>query len=261
MPVLKSYGRRKDRHDVRDRVFQIHSGAAPEPAIVDLRSWSGPVKNQGQEGSCTANSGASYVEWVNRKYLNRVPVLSAQDLYANELLADGDFPQDNGSEPRTTCKVLTSKGVCEESLYPYVAGEILQPTPAQDQNGLMYKFDRYHRLTGSVDVIACLGNSTPWPVLVAFNVAASFESNQVATTGVYNPQPGEQIVGGHQTLAVGYDIGVVETLRPKGSLPSVLIQNSWGSDWGWQGGFFWMPLSVINDSGTDLWMLHPGVWR
>jgi C1A family cysteine protease len=94
-------------------------------------------------------------------------------------------------------------------------------------------------------------------VLVAFQVAESFESDQVAKTGIYNPQPGESIVGGHQVLAVGYDIGAVSTLRPAECAPALLIQNSWGPDWGLSG-FFWMPLPIVDDATSDLWMTHPG---
>ena len=257
MPILKRYGALRDHFDPRDRYFRVHVAAGTPPPVVDLRSLCGPIKNQGDEGSCTANSGASFVEWVNRAYLKRAPVLSAQDLYANELLFDGDFPQDNGSEPRTTCKVLVTKGVCEESLYPYVSGNIVQPTPAQDTNGLEYKLGAYHRLLNSGDVIKCIGDATPWPVLVAFQVAQSFESDEVAKTGIYNPQPNEPIVGGHQTLGVGYDIGATPTIRPAGCPPAVLIQNSWGDDWGIKG-FFWMPLPVLDSPSSDLWMVHPG---
>lgn len=268
MPILKSYGRRKDKEDVRDRIFRALAAAPVPPPAISLAASGGPVKNQGNEGDCTAYSGGSYIEWGCRAYLKSAPILSPQDLYANELITDGDFPQDVGSEPRTTCKVLTTQGVCLESLYPTVAGQILTPTPLQVQAALLYKWAGYHRVSGSAAALACMGNAVkPWPVLIAFDVFQSFESQQVASTGIYNPQPGEALVGGHQVLGLGYDVGVSPTLRPAGCPPAVLCQNSWDTDWGCLApgaapggtrGYFWMAIPVLDDADSDLWMLFPG---
>ena len=266
MPILKRYGRHKDKLDKRDRVFRARAVRGPMlPPAISLAASAGPVKNQGNEGDCTANAGASYIEWGNRRYLRQTPIFSPQDLYANELLTDGDFPQDNGSQPRTTCKVLTTQGICLESEYPTIPGQILEPTPAQVQAALPYKWDGYHSVAGSSALIAVIGNPTkPWPVLFAFDVYESFESQAVADTGIYNPQPGENIVGGHQILALGYDVGKTPTLRPAGCAPAILCQNSWDTDWGCMApgaptrGFVWVAVAVSDDPDTDLWMLYPG---
>lgn len=265
MPILKSYGRRKDSIDVRDRIFRALAAAPASPPAVSLAASGGPVKNQGNEGSCTAESGSSYIEWGSRAYLKQAPILSPQDLYANELIADGDFPQDVGSSTRTTCNVLTTQGVCLESLYPYVAGQILQPTPLQVQAALLYKWSGAHRVADSAAAMAIMGNALkPWPVLVAFDVYASFETQRVADTGIYNPQPGEALVGEHQVLALGYDVGISPTLRPAGCPPAALCQNSWDTDWGIQApdaatpGYFWMAISVLDSADSDLWMLYSG---
>ena len=79
----------------------------------------------------------------------------------------------------------------------------------------------------------------------------------MATTGVYNPQPGEQVLGGHEVKASGWDIGATPTLRPVGCPPAVKIQNSWGSGWGLKG-YFWMPLTVLDASDTDIKIIHLG---
>ena len=271
MPILKRYGRRKDTPDARDRLFRARAvrGVVLPPAI-SLAAFAGPIKNQGDEGSCTAESGSSYIEWGCRAYLKQAPILSAQDLYANELIADGDFPNDYGSQPRTTCQVLTKQGVCPESLYPFVSGQILAPTPAQAAAALPYKWAGYHSVAGSAAAVACLGNPLrPWPVLFAFDVYESFESQAVADSGIYSPKSGESMVGGHQMVALGYDVGATPTLRPAGCPPAVLCQNSWDTDWGCKAplgaglfsptrGFVWIAAPVADDPQTDLWMLFPG---
>lgn len=228
------------------------------PAVVDLREWTGPVKDQGQEGSCTAHAGTSANEWIHRKYLgNKTVVFSPQYTYAKELLAQGNFPQDSGSDGVTLCNTLVVNGCCELSLYPYTPGQINSPTSQQDANAALYRLGAYHGLTGSQVALSVLGDPVPWPVEVGFTVYASFESSETAQTGIYNPQPGEAVLGGHEVLAVGHDVGDTPTIRPAGCPPALLIMNSWSDSWGLRG-FFWMPLAVVDDPQTDLKIVHSG---
>jgi C1A family cysteine protease len=227
------------------------------PTAVDLRQWCGPIKDQGDLGSCTGHAFSSAIEWICRKYLNKQPVLSPLYLYAKELIADGSYPDDDGSDGETGSNVSIANGCCEDSLYPDASQVIQTPTPDMDANAALNKMGAFHGLTGAQTALSVLADPTPWPIEIGFNVYDSFESEAVAASGVYNPQPGESSVGGHETLIVGYDIGVTPTLRPAGSLPSALVQNSWGDSWGVKG-FFWMALQVLNAPDTDLKIVHSG---
>lgn len=228
------------------------------PPTVDLRAWDGPIKDQGEEGSCTAHAGTEANEWIHRRYLgNPAVVFSPQYTYAKELIAQGNFPQDEGSDGTTLCGTLIASGCCELSLYPYVAGQINVPTSEQDQNASKYTLGAYHGLNGSQTALSVLGDPTPWPVLMGFTVYESFESDTVAQTGVYVPKKGERSLGGHEVKLIGYDIGDVPTLRPQGCPKAVLVQNSWGSAWG-LGGYFWADLAVLDDEQTDLKIVHSG---
>jgi C1A family cysteine protease len=250
--TVRKFGALRDVHDVRDRMYRALPRSDALPPQVDLREFGGPIKDQGEEGSCTGHAFSSAREWIARKYEKSAPVLSPQCLYAEELLASGDFPNDEGAMPRTACQVLTALGCCELALYPYVAGQITRPTPEQMQNALKYKTGAYHRIASLVDFLKCLANPTPWPVLAGFTVYESFMSEQVAETGVMPaPRVGEQPQGGHEVLCLGYDL-------PR---QLALMQNSWGESWG-QKGYFWMPLVVLSAPETDLWMVHTGkAWR
>ncbi len=229
------------------------------PLAVDLRSSAGPVKDQGSEGSCTGHAFSSAMEWIFRRYFNKQPIFSQQFFYAEELIADGDFPNDEGSTGLTGCGVATSKGCCEESLYPYAAGQITKPTAAQEQAALQWAMGAYHGVAGSQVALSVLGDPTPWPIEIGFTVFQSFESDAVAQTGVMPlPGPGEQVLGGHEVCGCGgYDIGETPTLRPADCPPAVLIQNSWGEGWGIKG-FFWMPLTILDASDTDIKIVHAG---
>jgi Papain family cysteine protease len=244
----RKLGAVRDVHDVRDRMYRAPLLSPAIPQLVDLRAWAGPIKDQGEEGSCTGHAFSSGREWIARKYEKTSPILSPQCLYVEELLANGSFPNDDGAMPRTGCQVLAAKGCCEAQLYPYVEGELTAPTPEQAQNALNYRTGAYHRIGNLADFLSCLVDPTPWPVMVGFTVYDSFMSQQVADTGIMPmPQPGEQPQGGHEVLCLGYDL-------PK---QLALIQNSWGGGWG-QKGYFWMPFGVIASPDTDLWMVHTG---
>ncbi len=237
----------RDVPDARDRMYR--SGARPgAPPRVDLREWAGPIKDQGEEGSCTGHAFSSAREWMARRYERNTPVLSAQYLYVEELMANGAFPRDEGAMPRTGCQVLTAKGCCEADLYPYIPGRLTAPTALQTENALKYKTGAYHRIGTMQDFIGCLADPTPWPVLVGFVVPESFMGEQVANTGVMSiPGRAELSWGGHEVLCLGYD----------SAKQLALMQNSWGGGWG-QGGYFWMPFAVVDAAETDLWVVHTG---
>lgn len=228
------------------------------PDAVDLRASCGPIKDQGTEGSCTAHADTSGAEWIFRRYFGKTPIFSPQFTYAEELIVDGNFPHDSGSDGQTACLVAIRKGFCALSLYPYVAGQIDRPTPQQEAAASQWALGAYHGVAGSQVALSVLGDPVPWPVLIGFTVYDSFESDELAQTGVMPiPGPGESVLGGHEVLGIGYDVGAVPTLRPANCPPAFLIQNSWGSGWGLEG-YFWMPLSILDGSDTDIKIVHAG---
>lgn len=257
-PPRRRYGRRIPFPLPPHRML---SHVASVPPVQDLRPWGGPVKDQGSEGSCTAHAGSSAVEWIFRRYFAHVqppPILSPQYLYACELLRQGDFPQDDGSDGLTLCESLVLNGVCPEADYPYTPGLITRPRDEQRQAAQPFTLGAYHGITSAAVALTVLGDPVPWPVLLGFTVYQSFESEVVARTGVVPlPRPGEPVLGGHEVLCLGYDIGMVPSIRPPMTPPSVLVQNSWGPGWG-VGGFFWMPVEVLDRPDSDMKIAHSG---
>ena len=255
-PANRRYGRIPDRHDSRDLtmseapVFRLR--ASQLPPKVDLTEWCGPIKDQGEEGSCTGHAYSSIREFLARKFQNQSPILSPQFLYAEELLLEGTYPEDSGAQSRTGCLILNRYGCCEEASYPYQAGNIQKPSLAQEENAKKWIGGAYHRITNLADILSCLASG--YPCSVGFTVYQSFESQQTANSGVMPmPHKGEMILGGHEVFAVGYDQ----------STETVLIQNSWGASWG-IGGRFKMPFDFISNPAytSDIWLCHLGrPWR
>ncbi len=92
----------------------------------------------------------------------------------------------------------------------------------------------------------CLASG--YPFVFGFSVYESFESQDVARTGIVPlPKQGEKQLGGHAVLAVGYD----------DSDQTFWVRNSWGTGWG-QSGYCKMPYSYLTSSGlaSDFWALY-----
>ena len=87
-----------------------------------------------------------------------------------------------------------------------------------------------------------------FPFVFGFTVYESFESQEVAQTGIVPmPSPGESVLGGHCVVAVGYD----DTQR------TFIIRNSWGTGWGEQG-YCHMPYEYLISPhlSSDFWTIR-----
>ena len=78
------------------------------------------------------------------------------------------------------------------------------------------------------------------------------------------PFPGAQDteVGGHAVVAVGYDDGkrVRNLSTGAATTGALLLQNSWGVEWGDQG-FGWLPFEyLLQDRARDFWTLTRAEW-
>ena len=259
LPVVngRRFGRRMPPPLPAHRMIAKPS-AAPIPTHKDLRATAGPVKDQGDEGSCTAHAGTSAFEWISRTYFGKNVILSPQSLYVFELLAQGSFPSDVGSDGKTLCEQLIFRGACDLSAWPYVPGQITRPSPAQMANAASHTLGAFHGLVGSKVALSVLGDPVPWPVEMGFTVYESFMSDETAATGIVTiPKKGEAMLGGHEILLLGYDVADTPVIRPTDCPPAALFLNSWGLDWG-MSGYGWMPLPILDAVDTDLKIAHSG---
>lgn len=255
--MLRTYGRNQPDPLPAHRMLTRGSGNTL-PMFVDLTPYAGPIKDQVQLRSCTGHAFSSAIEWIFRKYFGKQPILSPLYFYASELIAQGNFPEDEGSDGTTGSEVSIVSGCCEDSLYPDASQFIRTPTPEMNLNASLYKMGAYHGIANSDVAMSVLGDPTPWPIELGFSVYESFESEATAKTGIVTlPEAGERQLGGHEVVVLGYDISPTETLRPKGCPPAFLIQNSWGEGWGINGRC-WMPVSYLDRPDSDAKIVHSG---
>lgn len=244
--MKRKYGYIPDLGDHRDFKYTIEKPILL-PISVDLRSLMPPVYDQGQLGSCTANAiaGAIQFEQIKQKIKTFIP--SRLFIYYNERVIENTIASDSGSQIRDGIKSVNSQGVCPEAEWPYIESRFIKkPTAKAYKDALKNQVLQYQAINQSLnDLKTCLASG--YPFVFGFTVYDSFESDEVAKTGIVNlPSKSEQSQGGHAVVCVGYD----------DISKRFIVRNSWAADWGQQG-YFTMPYEYIlnNDLADDFWKI------
>ena len=249
LPRKQIYGWIPDLPDHRDKIYQELAVVAPEklPPAIDLRPKCTPVQDQGQLGSCTANALAGNVDYLKMQSLKKVLDFSRLFIYYNERIIEHTVNTDSGAMIRDGIKSLVKLGACPETEWPYDIAQFTK-TPSEQayKDALNYQITSYYRLGSLNEMKHTL--AAGYPFVFGFSVYESFESPEVAKTGIVPmPQPGERLLGGHAVMAVGYD----------DSKEQFIVRNSWGTGWGIQG-YFLMPYAYLeNDNlSSDFWTIR-----
>lgn len=247
------YGWQPQHPDIRDLKYSIakpSSEIAPKlPVKVDLRSKLPACWDQGRIGSCTAHGIAAALVFDEQFQNESFIMPSRLFIYYNERKVEGTISVDNGAQIRDGIKVVASQGFADEKIWPYVESKYrMKPPSAAYASGLEHKALQYMALdnTRLDELKSCL--AAGFPFVFGFTVYPSFESAQVAKTGIMPmPSPKEAPVGGHCVIAVGYDDDVRR----------VIVRNSWSAQWG-DKGHFWMPYDYITNRNlaSDFWTIR-----
>jgi hypothetical protein len=258
-PNGKGLGRKPDKEDARDKLYAaVHAAPVTIPVSVDLRSKLPPCFDQGQTSSCGANAGSGLMCFFNPS----IPAFSRLQIYYGVRVVEGDVSQDDGVETRDVLAELQITGAAPEALWPFDLRQMfVQPTQNVYTAAEQYTVSSYSRLVSEDDYLNCL--AAGFPFILGFTVFESLDSDSVAKTGVLPlPYSGENQLGGHDVLVVGYDTNFLNNpdflksgLNPSQvSSRALLIRNSWGSSWGLNG-YFWMSLEFSADptNGGDAW--------
>jgi C1A family cysteine protease len=145
-------------------------------------------------------------------------------------------------------KSVAKVGVCTETTWAYDIARFTEKPPkaaydeAKKHQALVYRrvLANLHQMQG------CLASG--YPFVFGFSVYESFMSPDVAKTGkVPLPPRGEQLLGGHAVLAVGYD----------DADQSFIVRNSWGTGWGMKG-YCSMPYGYLTNPqlARDFWAIY-----
>jgi C1A family cysteine protease len=249
---LGHYGCIPDQIDHRDIFYKLPSRIAQKPPVsVDLSQWNSPIRDQGNEGSCTGFGITAHLEWLENKNHTlqstwQVRTMSPQFLYYQERVIENTVYSDSGAQIRDGIKACVATGCATERTWPYSMLMTKKPNAQAYASASDHQILSYHRLQTLDDVLGCLMEGFPFVLGVA--VYESFESPDAMNTGVIPmPKPGEKLLGGHCIFGCASDV----TKR------LIKIKNSWGTGVGDQG-YFYLPFDYITQYASDMWTIRSG---
>lgn len=243
------YGWIPDLPDQRDHLFTVPAATLSRlPSKVDLREKCPPVYDQGPLGSCTAQAIAAAYQFELGDAGKPDMMPSRLFIYYNERVMLGTVDTDSGAMIRDGFRSVAKQGACPESMWTYTVNRFTwQPSTECYETGEQHRLRRYARVQRSPRQFkGCLAHGRPF--VFGFAVYDSFESAEVARTGeAPMPAMGEELLGGHAVLAVGYD----------DASQRFLCRNSWGATWGMDG-YFTLPYAYLTDHGlaSDFWTIY-----
>ena len=198
--------------DERDFLLStVYPADVTLPVEYDLRKQMKPVRDQGIQGTCSAQTAAAMKEWQERVDTGYIGYMSPQFIYNLREMYGIE-----GMNPRDTMKILSQVGIVKEKDYPYGKIEDLNEetlnAELRDEAG-KNRIIGYARIDTADNLRkAVFANG---PCYIAFSV--------------YNPEvlefwkpqfTGQQSIGGHAVTIVGW-------LKNQ-----FIIRNSWSSQWG-----------------------------
>lgn len=286
---VKGFGWRKERNDHRDytpvsqaiqevakssgcncgSIIAKAPGAnlSAAPPKVDNRTFCSEINDQGELGSCTANAYCSMYEFLNKRHKKKHTKLSRLFIYKlTRKLMGEEGHGDSGAYIRTTLQAGSLFGTCPEDWYPYNIPEFdKEPDTAAYAYSQSFQATKYFRLDKTEtpeDKLQYIKRFivAEYPIEFGFNVYESYKQAFVNGGAFPYPTEGEDIVGGHALLIVGYDDNKVikndfDSTGNTFTQGAFMIQNSWGYDFG-ELGFGWLPYKyVLQGLADDFWSI------
>lgn len=236
---------RTDMSDPRDKIYTPPADVLDRPLHVNLNTLCGPLFNQLSLGSCTGNAWSSMMFFIyRRKDPSWTDPFSRLFLYFGGREELGTIYEDSGAMIRDGAKWMAKYGVCPESMWPYDIKRFRdRPTIDCYKAAGNLRITEYFRITSLDGMIACLAEG--YPIVFGMMLYDSF--NEAGKTGVARlPKKGEQLLGGHALLIVGYDL----------ERQVFIVRNSWGH-WG-KNGTFEVPFTYLATPGLadDFWTVR-----
>ena len=217
-----------------DRFYQPATKKLPPK--VDLRPTCSPVESQKQLSSCTANSLAAGIEYLERRDMKLERRVSRLFIYYNARAIEHVVKKDAGVTLRDSIRGLGIHGVCTEKEWPYLEGkEMTKPIDRA------YEEAKAHVLEGSfrvhVNPDSMRGTlADGHPIVFGVELYTSFDNGgdhgHIETPVKHK----SKFDADHAMIAVGYDDAKKE----------FIVRNSWGSWWG-DGGYCFLGYDYLGN--------------
>lgn len=244
---------------IREKAAPYVQARAALPSFVDMTQDFPYPGDQGSQGSCTAwavgYAMKSYEEKIEHNWNINQTTHQFSPAYIYNQLNGGTG---SGIAISSACQLVVDQGVCTLNTMPYNDSNFtLQPTSVQKSEALNYIALDYH----TIDAFSANPNevnqikerlAARQPVVLFIYVYNDFD-NLNSTNPIYDsiPSPPGSPRGYHAICLIGYD-------DSKGAFKFV---NSWGENWGIDGGnghrgYGWISYNLL--SRSDLYM--PGYY-
>lgn len=257
---MRNYNAKKSIQDERDFIYEdfIKFNYNELPIVVDYRNELQPIRNQGDQGSCYAQSAACMKEWQEYQDYKLDEYLSPQFFYNNRNYMNDDNLEndgDNGMTGRDVMRILKDVGICKELEYKYDNLNRLDNCSDIPEwikiNALKHRIKSYARVNSLNGLKANLFYNGP--CLIAFPVYGN--GRKINDIMWLKENEDDKFMGGHAMTVVGYD----------DIKKHFVIRNSWGRSWGDEGYCYYkyenwdthwecwttIDLETIIDSETD----------
>ncbi len=235
----------RDPGDHRDFLYEKKDNELKEQ--VDLREYSGKVRNQAHLRSCSSEALISAYEILLKKeYPEKYTDLSSLFVYHNARLYESRRPLvDSGVYIRDAIRAVKHFGICAESVWPYNASYFsANPTESSYEDAKKRTIGSYYKCRDFEDILDALNNDVP--VVTAIRTYSNF--NLLGWNGsseLLLPSDRDLLTGGHSVALVGYD-------RKKEKL---IAKNSFGPLWG-DKGYFYIPFEYVERGFMDSWIFE-----
>jgi hypothetical protein len=216
---------------------------------VDLSAEMPPIRDQGSQGSCVCWAFAYYHtthnEWVEHHWNVNDSQYQFSPAFVYNQTNGGD---DRGIPDSWAMELLLQQGVANLVDCPYTDTNCINwPSESAYSHALLFRGDagcwiwtldtagrdaiRQHLVNGYT---CCLG----------INVWGNFEyignyNNTYCVADTFGAN-----YGGHDVTIVGYD----DTITTHDGHGAFKLANSWGTNWGTMGGYFWMSYQAVADT-------------
>lgn len=200
--------------DNRDFIFKSQDIYNTEtfPEELDLRDELMPVRDQGSQGTCYAQSAACMKEWHEKHNYGFDEYFSPQFFYnLRPNNYDDNLNNDEGMFGRDVMRLLKNCGICSEKMYPYGLIEHKDEIPENIYTEAKFNVIEAYARVNTIDDLK-MSLYLNGPALVGFPVYNY-------TGQMWKNRGNDSFKGGHAMTIVGYND------------EGFLIRNSWGESW------------------------------
>ena len=151
------------------------------------------IYNQGKLGSCTANAIAFLYHFCELKQNSASLFMPSRlFIYYNERNMEGTVNKDNGAEIHDGIQSIHRLGVCNEKDWPYDIDKFTEKPDEKCYDWAKHHVaQKFHAIEHDIDQLKlCLFHG--YPVSFGFNVYSSFETKEVAETGIMKMPSSEE---------------------------------------------------------------------